>query len=270
MECEPSYYFAGDNCHPCPDSCLSCTDQTNCTKCKIYKWETGVSQCIQDCSKECLNGECHDDTGYCLHCEHGKYGRKCQHNCSLCKNDKCDLYRCVEGCKSGYFEYQTSNDYFCQKCSTYCKQCDNGTVCRICNDGFYLNVYYYNGKTIVNCAKCLNENECSNYCLIPGCHQCIIFSNRPMCADCPEGETFNGVSCEQNGHHCTRCPTNCDSNETLVTINTTATSTTTTPCTQNQASEDKVIFTTIGFFSGIGFSLVIVAIVTLLYFIRRR
>jgi hypothetical protein len=96
-----------------------------------------LSQCLTDCSKECLNGECHDDTGYCLNCEHGKYGSFCQYNCSNCKNEKCDLNRCVEGCKSGYFEYEISNDYFCQKCSTNCKQCDNRNVCRICNDGFF-------------------------------------------------------------------------------------------------------------------------------------
>ncbi|XP_060559986.1 proprotein convertase subtilisin/kexin type 5-like [Ruditapes philippinarum] len=210
--CEPSYYLADNNCHPCPDNCLSCTDQTNCTKCKSNKWGTGLSQCFQDCSKECLNGECHDDTGYCLNCEHGKYGLTCQQNCSICQNDNCDLYRCVEGCKSGYFEYQTFNDIFCRKCPKDCKECENGNVCQICNDGFYLNQLYYNGNTYVNCAKCFNENECSNVCFIQGCKLCQLVDNKPRCSDCSEGEIFNGNSCEQIAHKCSQgCSTNCDS-----------------------------------------------------------
>jgi hypothetical protein len=35
----------------------------------------------------------------------------------------------------------------------------------------------------------------------------------PTCADCPEGEVFNGVSCEKNSTQCSQeCSTNCNDN----------------------------------------------------------
>jgi hypothetical protein len=62
--CAPSYYLSGGKCFPCPEHCFSCTDHTNCTKCEADKWGIGSSLCFKDCRKDCLNDECHDDTGY--------------------------------------------------------------------------------------------------------------------------------------------------------------------------------------------------------------
>jgi hypothetical protein len=77
----------------------------------------------------------------------------------------------------------------------------------------FFNEYYYNDNTFVACAKCFNENECSIFCIIQECNLCQLVNNRPICADCPEGETFNGVSCEQITNKCSQgCSTDCDIN----------------------------------------------------------
>ena len=197
----------------CPENCLSCVDNFYCTTCKAQKWGIGLSLCNNDCDIQCLSRECHDDTGYCIKCEQGKYGRKCQYSCGLCKNGLCDLYKCTEGCKSGYFPYQTYNDYFCGICSENCAQCINGNICSMCNDGFYLQHFTFNNIVYVMCYQCTSGNKCTNYCSIDGCIQWQVLNKRIRCTDCPEGEIFNGVTCVQNTTMCSHgCSTNCDSN----------------------------------------------------------
>jgi hypothetical protein len=151
-------------------------------------------RCSFNCHGNCLNTECQDDTGYCIQCKPGFYGFQCQHNCSLCENERCDLRICSSGCTTGYYEYKTGIDTMCQNCPTNCKHCKDGKTCYICNNGFYLYKFYGN----VYCVQCPD-------CVIQGCNQCQIHNGSLVCADCPEGQIFNGETC---GSHTLLCKGN--------------------------------------------------------------
>ncbi|XP_060555744.1 multiple epidermal growth factor-like domains protein 10 [Ruditapes philippinarum] len=89
----------------------------------------------------------------------------------------------------------------CQNCPTNCKHCKDGNTCYICNDGFHL--YKFNDN--VHCVQFPD-------CVIQGCNQCQIHNGSLVCADCPEGQIFNGETCGSHTLLCSKvCSTNCDS-----------------------------------------------------------
>jgi hypothetical protein len=162
-------------------------------------------RCTVNCDGNCLNSECQVNTGYCTRCKPGFYGLQCIHNCSLCENERCDLRTCSSGCINGYFEYKTGVETICQDCSTNCKHCTDLKTCYHCNNGFHL----YKLNDNVHCLPCLQESQCPD-CVIEGCNQCQIHNDSLVCADCPEGQVFNGTTC---GPLCSKeCSTYCDSN----------------------------------------------------------
>ncbi|XP_060599303.1 proprotein convertase subtilisin/kexin type 5-like [Ruditapes philippinarum] len=203
--CESSYFLTNGLCSPCPENCESCNSYDDCTLCKPNKFGLHV-RCTFTCEGNCLNSECQDDTGDCTQCKTGFYGFVCQHNCSLCENERCDLRTCLNGCKAGYYEFKYGAETLCQTCPPDCKHCTNGKTCFSCNDGFYL--FKFNDN--VHCLSCFQENQCPD-CFIQGCNQCQIRNNSLVCADCPEGQIFNGQSCGSLTSLCVKeCSTYCD------------------------------------------------------------
>ncbi|XP_060576870.1 multiple epidermal growth factor-like domains protein 10 [Ruditapes philippinarum] len=203
--CEPSYFLSNGFCSQCPPDCELCNNFDNCTLCKPNKFGF---RCTSNCDDNCLSSECHVQTGDCAQCQPGLYGFQCIHNCSLCENERCDLRTCSSGCRAGYYVYKIGVDTICQICPKNCKHCTNGNTCNICNNGFHL--FKFNDK--VHCVSCFQETQCPD-CVIQGCNQCQIHNASLVCADCPEGQIFNGKTCESNTSLCSKeCSTNCDSN----------------------------------------------------------
>ncbi|XP_060576813.1 proprotein convertase subtilisin/kexin type 5-like [Ruditapes philippinarum] len=207
--CESSYYLSNGFCLICPPDCVRCNSYDDCTLCKPNKY--GLHErCAFICDGNCLNGECHAKTGECTKCRPGLYGLQCRHNCSLCENERCDLRKCSSGCRDGYYEYKTGFETICQTCPSNCKHCTDGKTCNICNNGLHL--YQFNGN--VHCVSCSQESQCPD-CVIEGCNLCQIHNDSLVCADCPEGQIFNGKTCESNTSLCSKeCSTICDSTGT--------------------------------------------------------
>ncbi|XP_060588801.1 proprotein convertase subtilisin/kexin type 5-like [Ruditapes philippinarum] len=302
--CESSFFLSNNLCLPCPENCDSCNSLDDCTLCKPSKFGL-QAKCNFTCERNCLNSECQDDTGFCTQCKPGFYGQQCTNNCSVCANERCDLRTCSNGCTNGYYEFTNGVETVCQKCSFNCKQCKDGKTCSICNNGFHL----YKLNDSVHCVSCLQESQCSNYCVIRGCNQCQIHDYSLVCADCPEGQTFNGETCGSHTSLCSKeCSTKCDStgicqgecnegwtgekcseqcnskclkcskdngNSCLLYKETSVSATTTLAETVTQQQkcvrcEDEVNNFTIGFFSGIGSCVAIEVFAVLFYLIRRR
>ncbi|XP_060555742.1 proprotein convertase subtilisin/kexin type 5-like [Ruditapes philippinarum] len=205
--CESSYFLSNGGCLPCYMDCESCSSYNYCTSCKPSKY--GVhARCPFNCDGNCVNMKCHDDTGYCAECLPGFYGLQCQHNCSLCKDELCDLRVCSKGCRNGYYEYVVSAiETICQRCPSNCKQCTDSKTCYICDDGFYL--YAFNDN--VYCVSCPHESKCLDYCVIQGCDACQIRNYSLVCINCAEGQVFNGNSCESIKAPCSQnCSTYCN------------------------------------------------------------
>ncbi|XP_053385677.1 multiple epidermal growth factor-like domains protein 10 [Mercenaria mercenaria] len=210
LKCESSYFLSSSSCSPCPGQCTSCTVYNNCTSCKPNKWGSG-SQCQYTCVDSCYNKECQYDTGYCVQCKPGLYGLQCQHNCSDCEGDLCDLRRCTRGCKQGYYEYNTEYESICQTCPTDCRNCYDARTCRACNDGFHLYQFHLKENVFVHCISCSLGSGCSNYCIIQNCNKCEVHDGSLVCTDCSEGYRFNGKTCILNTTSCSQeCSSHCD------------------------------------------------------------
>ncbi|XP_060588800.1 receptor-type tyrosine-protein phosphatase kappa-like [Ruditapes philippinarum] len=204
--CESSYFLSNGFCSPCPENCETCNSYDDCTSCKPKKYSLHV-RCTFNCDGNCLNSECNDDNGYCTQCKSGFYGLQCQHNCSSCENERCDLRTCSSGCRAGYYEFKGGVETICLNCPPNCKHCTDGKTCYICNDGFQL--YKFNDNVL--CVSCLQETLCPD-CVINGCNQCQIHNGSLVCADCPKGQVFNGKTCGSHTSLCYKeCSTSCDS-----------------------------------------------------------
>ncbi|XP_060551643.1 proprotein convertase subtilisin/kexin type 5-like, partial [Ruditapes philippinarum] len=205
--CESSYSLSNGFCSQCPENCESCNSWDDCTLCKPNKYGLHA-RCTFICDGNCLNSECADDTGYCTQCKPGFYGHQCQHNCSLCENESCDLRTCSSGCTAGQYDYKTGIETICQNCPTNCKHCTDAKKCYKCNEGYHL--YKFNDN--VHCMPCLQRTQCSD-CVIQGCNKCQIHNDSLVCADCPEGHIFNGKTCTDGckdgltGDNCTQTTT---------------------------------------------------------------
>ncbi|XP_060588978.1 proprotein convertase subtilisin/kexin type 5-like [Ruditapes philippinarum] len=205
--CESSYYLSSGFCLPCPEDCESCNSWDDCTSCKPKKLSL-QGRCTFNCDGNCLNSECDDGTGYCTQCKPGFYGLQCQHNCSLCADERCDLRTCSSGCRAGYYEYKSDVVTLCQTCPSNCKHCRDGKTCNICNHGFHL--FKFNNN--VHCVSCFQDTQCPD-CFIEGCNKCQVHNDSLVCADCPEGQIFNGKTCGSHTSSCSQeCSTDCDSN----------------------------------------------------------
>ncbi|KAL4226628.1 hypothetical protein ACF0H5_014611 [Mactra antiquata] len=155
------YYLNSGSCASCANSCLLCTDYMHCTKCKDTYWGVDI-ECSHTCSTNCANKQCDEKTGFCNQCESEKYGPKCEQDCNLCRDRKCDLRKCTNGCKDGYYQYNTNEGYsYCMGCSNNCIRCSNGSYCIQCEQGYYRNPYHVldTGNGNAYCIQCIEMCE---------------------------------------------------------------------------------------------------------------
>jgi hypothetical protein len=81
----------GRNCEKdCPEKCLSCISETNCTKCKVGSYFSD-GECL-NCSINCRNISCNAESGVCdFGCKNGYWGKFCKERClKSCSNRTCD------------------------------------------------------------------------------------------------------------------------------------------------------------------------------------
>ena len=131
----------GDECYPCPESCIRCSNASYCSDCYIGYW--GV-HCENSCLMSCKNSNCDKEFGRCTEgCSDGYFleGDICLHcpyNCLLCG----DLHSCSK-CKTGYWgsSCEAACPVTCNRC-TMNGQCLTGKL-KLVNVTF--NLFYSNG-----------------------------------------------------------------------------------------------------------------------------
>ncbi|XP_060553941.1 cell death abnormality protein 1-like [Ruditapes philippinarum] len=208
----------------------------DCTLCKPNNYGLHA-RCAFNCDGNCLNSECQDDTGLCTQCKPGFYGVQCQHNCSLCDNERCDLRFCSSGCRAGYYDLA---------CNPACIVKSGKRTCEH-TDGYCLN----------GCNQTFWGDTCEQHC--PG-------GCKDLKCDRNNGACTNGCKDGLTGDKCTQ----------TIAIETSVTTTTTTSAesvTQQQSCarcEDKVNNFAIIYFSGFGSCVAIEVFAVLFYLIRRR
>jgi len=190
------YFFSesvcSDNCRFGRDYCKS--DGSDC----LYGCYDGYlgQGCLQKCNilycRSChLTGEINTKEK-CSICKSGHYGDNCVQLCSRnCVNKKCDRHgNCVYGCTLGWTGEKCDN----QNC-TYanCKKCSNNpysNYCSVCNDGMFWNPFYgecrncsshcIGGALACNtttgmCNACEDKwygTNCDQHCSIDHCSRC--------------------------------------------------------------------------------------------------
>ena len=170
------------------------------------------ANCSLQCSENCKNSYCLQESGICASCIQGKYGNFCKDDCfgdcgdscaqdtglcTSCAEGKYDLYcysSCPENCKSKICDRNTGKCSPCRAgftgekclkmCPAHCQECiQDGFKCTKCDDGWY-------GET---CQK-----RCQESC--GGNKTCDI--ERGLCHVCSVG--YFGEFCKQT------CNENCD------------------------------------------------------------
>ena len=152
------YYYDKSSdigCSLCPTNCNKCKNEKQCYSCKEGKY--GI-KCEEDCSKNCNENHC-DIDGNCQ-CKKEFYGEKCSLSCFGCADNGCngETGICIDHyCSSGYFDPRMCN----KTCGDKCKgegKCDLFTgECISCEEN----------KWGINC-----ESECSKDCEVDGRVDC--------------------------------------------------------------------------------------------------
>lgn len=172
--CEPLFYLNVNNqkCEYCPEGCLFC-DSTQCLSCQdnyylnntiCYHCAFGCDRCSGSSSSECLS------------CVHGFQYDENKKICTLllektvCNITGCDICdnegRCI-ACQNGY--YFDSNNTSCSLCDKHCRRCSGPekNQCTQCKEGGILS----------------KDNQCQYNCTHPACKSCYGISINE-CEEC--------------------------------------------------------------------------------------
>ncbi|MCP3681762.1 MAG: hypothetical protein GY861_03640 [bacterium] len=220
-----------NDCHPCLDNCIQCTDPTKCQKCKAG---LVVSSDGKSCDAKCKDGEV-DEGGVCKPCKN----TKCQGCPNSTSNDcnKCDkngtypiLHNndCIKECPKGMHVYDDlQGNKKCKDCPTNCLDCTDQLNCKECKQP--VSTLHYEGPSDtlgkckptcpdgyvkVNgvCIPCTDKDNCKicktnlNDCL--ECKNKFLYLLR--CQDCPDG-TYSTTDPKRKCLPCTNNCAKCDS-----------------------------------------------------------
>ena len=175
--CENGYYFSKDN---------KCTNTKNCVSVENGKCISCEDGYILNENNICLLPHCVKYDGLeCVECEENYYYNPLEEKCFL---NEGIFEHCIRATYDGIFCIQCENDYYLEHETHLCKdntdqkssfyKCDYAlnNQCITCKNEYYLGNDYLCSK-ILNCAKTLNENECSecndNFCLNKKTGLCI-------------------------------------------------------------------------------------------------
>ena len=159
-DCNDGYFVKEKKCEECPEFCKNCENSDKCNICYdgYYLEENECKKCSDNC-ETCSKGPEENGNNNCITCDQNTLNKY------LINDD--NYHSCVEECPDNTFLYDSK----CEKCSEFCKICENSDKCNICYDGYYL-----------------EENECKK------CSD--------NCETCSKGPEENGnnncITCDQN------------------------------------------------------------------------
>ena len=191
--CKKGYYgmpvSRGFMCILCPKNCVKCEGLFGeCLSCVDGKFG---NKCDMDCSRGCakciavIHGS---DSSKCLECLPGLYGvsSHCVFNCSHCIQGLCSADSCLLGCADGYARYQAG----CVRCFSSCETCDSSS---------------WGNNTCLSCPLTkwgdLCENTCSASCMGNRCNQ------KTGTCECASGFYI------EKDNSCSKCPPSCQTCE---------------------------------------------------------
>ncbi|CDW74014.1 proprotein convertase subtilisin kexin type 5 [Stylonychia lemnae] len=202
-QCESGQYYNStqQECQMCQDSCLSCTNSSNCLQCAdeyiLIRHNntdnmTNSTQCISK-KQICPTGTYYNiSQGQCTYCSIQQCS-ECSDSqiCTKCQSEQFVLMDgfCVDQCidqssSSNQTKYWNNETKLCENCPENCKYCEKFGTCSQCID---------------NCDYCLNGDHCG---------QCkdnfyLEFSTSGLTEE---------QSIQKNNTKCQACPdTNCQS-----------------------------------------------------------
>ncbi|XP_059169926.1 uncharacterized protein LOC131951611 [Physella acuta] len=232
-----SMYYVLNNNHSTPVYSVEVKVADILTLCEIEiygdcKPHTFGLDCIQNCSSNCRNSECHTANGYCFSCNNGytgtdcstrcrnkTYGESCLHSCStncteqLCNPESGKCYGCPLGKKGEFCNQECQSGTYGDNCSKQCSEnctnraCDSVSGnCKSCpagKKGDYCQFKCQSGTYGDNCSK-----QCSENCTNRACD-----SVSGNCKSCPAGK--KGDYCQfkcQSGTYGDNCSKQCSEN----------------------------------------------------------
>ncbi|KAL4506092.1 hypothetical protein ABPG72_013853, partial [Tetrahymena utriculariae] len=216
-------------CQICPQNCLQCDIQQQCTQCSSQFLLNSAKQCQScpspdfqlDSNNNCLckanmiqqGNQCVCNQGYsrdannvCQQCPPNCLGCDVNQKCITCQSDyildnanNCvcqqhmvqinGLCICIQG-------YSKNSNNICVQCPANCAQCDAQQNCLTCNTNYYLQL----------------DNSCNTQC--PSSSQ-INSTNNKQCICDSNAAIVQNINCQcnqnyyQNGNKCFQCIDNC-------------------------------------------------------------
>ena len=203
-ECSEGYFIKEKKCEKCSEFCKKCENSEKCNICYdgYYLEENVCKKCSTNC-KTCSKGPEENGNNNCLACDQNTINK-------YLIND-INNHNCVENCPENTFLDDSSKT--CEKCSEFCKICENSEKCNICYDGYYLegNVCKKCSTNCKTCSKGPDENG-NNNCLT--CDQNTLnkylindVNNHNCVENCPENTFLDDSSktCEKCSEFCKIC-----------------------------------------------------------------
>lgn len=225
LKCDKGFFIYHGKCvEKCPDNtglyqnneCIKCM-VNNCKSCRSISAAV-CDECDQDyilfdnkCVQSCsigyfkLNNTCHQCSDNCISCNSLNNCVDCQEKYYLKEG------KCVNSCGDGFFIFVTSPQQQtikgeCYKCGDNCKECDNQSICSVCNNNYFLS----SGICVEKCkfgtfpkeGKCLDCSiGCKSCSSIDNCSECInsdfsVLDNKCV-SECPDGMTKVGNYCQK-------------------------------------------------------------------------
>ncbi|XP_053378673.1 cell death abnormality protein 1-like [Mercenaria mercenaria] len=138
VTCKNGFFDTAAKCsRECPPNCVACSSKNLCDECKNnfyngYEFDNNAGPLFNNCTLRCKDActKCHSYDN-CLLCVKGKYGQKCQDNCSVgCKDRICHIKYgdCI--CSSNFVGDKCNecvNGKYGTNCNTDCPEnCKNG------------------------------------------------------------------------------------------------------------------------------------------------
>ena len=218
IRCDNEYYFIKDNrtfCHtgynfkeyyttdggisyyPCDTNfpnCLECSDSTTCDKCKDkYIFLRGQkTECFTDEKDKTYieNGNyypCSDSLPFCDKCSSKYLCYECMKDYYLVRN-KNNIGECLKIDLAKYYKQENNYYKLCSEAIDNCDECNNGTTCTKCKEGFYfLKNNFTNCRNDLDIRKYYSDDGGISYypCneQMPECKYC---SEKNICEECNE------------------------------------------------------------------------------------
>jgi hypothetical protein len=205
--CPLATFIEGQKCKPCAGTCLECSSEFKCKKCKPE-----FALLNGECANSCPDGRVKIN-GVCVSCGDNKCAA-CStdiNSCLKCKNPYL-IYnsKCVSSCPQGFREENNK----CVPCPTGCQTCTKEGVCTSCKTGYFFN----NNKCRTGCPsgyypecktkKCEICDESCEECVDKTSKDCLncsknFYKDEKLCVR--EKECRSGTYADKTTNKCENC-----------------------------------------------------------------